>query len=306
MAAIPRHRGHPHGASGDIERAERELREAGISKMRSNGHIAPDAVNAALFEAANGVDDHGLRLLSGRANRLQPHTESVESHDAPAVEAKQPATGRAIFPPVVKRLSDVVAEQVEWLWPERIATGKLTLLAGNPGLGKSFVSLDMSARVSLGAPWPDNREHSAAPLGSVVLLTAEDGLGDTVRPRLDAIGADVTKIVALSAVLDLNGSEVMPNLQRDLHAIDDVIESLGDCKLVVIDPLTAYLGKVDSHVNSDVRSVLAPLSEMSSGQQSFDSRSNAPEQIVHDGSRLSHEIGELGVRRSSPPGVGSC
>ncbi|MEM1331474.1 MAG: AAA family ATPase, partial [Planctomycetota bacterium] len=100
---------------------------------------------------------------------------------------------------VVRRLSEVRPEEVSWLWPQRIALGKLTMLAGDPGLGKSFVSLDLAARVSAGLPWPDLPSESNAP-GGVVLLSAEDGLADTIRPRLDAAGADPSRVVALEAV----------------------------------------------------------------------------------------------------------
>ena len=96
-------------------------------------------------------------------------------------------------------LADVEAEPVQWLWPTRMALGKLTMLAGDPGLGKSFVSLDMAARVSSGFAWPDCPNFDN-PAGGVVLISAEDDLADTIRPRLDAAGADVGRIVALQAV----------------------------------------------------------------------------------------------------------
>lgn len=74
-----------------------------------------------------------------------------------------------------------------------------TLGAGDPGLGKSFLTMDLAARVTTGATWPDS-PTVAAPRGSVVLLSAEDDLADTIRPRLDAAGADCARVVALRAV----------------------------------------------------------------------------------------------------------
>src|SRR6266566_9313517 len=96
-------------------------------------------------------------------------------------------------------LADVPPEAVSWLWPGRIPFGKLTMLDGDPGLGKSLVTLDLAARVSTGRPMPE--EATGSEPASVVILTAEDGLGDTVRPRLDALGADTTKIHAVTGVL---------------------------------------------------------------------------------------------------------
>lgn len=76
---------------------------------------------------------------------------------------------------IVHRMSDVEPEQLEWLWPNRIPLGKLTLLAGDPGLGKSFVTMDMAARVSRGAVWPDDSTKRQT-VGSVVIFNCEDGL----------------------------------------------------------------------------------------------------------------------------------
>jgi putative DNA primase/helicase len=164
--------------------------------------------------------------------------------------------------PVIVRLADVKPEPVAWLWPGRIALGKLTLVAGDPGLGKSFLTLDMASRVSTGKGWPDRRGESFTP-GGVVLLSAEDGVADTIRPRLDAAGADVDRIVALEAIRSVgdNGRESARtfDLSRDLPALEAAIQSVEDCRLVVIDPVTAYLGGVDSHKNAEMRGLLAPL-----------------------------------------------
>jgi hypothetical protein len=164
--------------------------------------------------------------------------------------------------PVIVRLSDVKPEPVAWLWPDRIALGKLTLIAGDPGLGKSFLTLDMAARVSRGWAWPDTPGVATAP-GGVVLLSAEDAVADTIRPRLDAAGADVARIVALEAIRSVgdNGRESARtfDLSRDLPALEEAIRSVEGCRLVVIDPVTAYLGGVDSHKNADIRGLLAPL-----------------------------------------------
>lgn len=163
----------------------------------------------------------------------------------------------------IVRMADVVAEEIAWLWKERFALGKLTLLAGDPGLGKSFLSLDLASRVTLGSPWPDG--SGKAPQGGVVLISCEDGLADTIRPRLDAAGADVNRIVALEgvAVADKSGSyERAFDLTRDMPALEQALDAVEDCRLVVIDPISAFMGSTDSHKNADVRSTLAPLSDL--------------------------------------------
>lgn len=165
--------------------------------------------------------------------------------------------------PVLVRLSDVQPEPLRWLWPGRIALGKVTMIAGDPGLGKSFITLDMAARISTGTPWPDALDQPN-PAGGVVLLSAEDDLADTIRPRLDAAAADVSRIVAVRAVQHGEGPARMFNLATDLEALEQAIRDCGGCRLVVVDPITAYLGKTDSHKNADIRGLLAPLADMAS------------------------------------------
>jgi len=162
-------------------------------------------------------------------------------------------------------LADVEPEPVRWLWPQRVALGKLTVLVGDPGLGKSFITLDLAARVSRGMAWPDGAPGIEP--GGVIILTAEDGLGDTVRPRLDAAGADVQRIVALQAVQvpGENGGgsrQEWVNLRADLDALAEAIQGVKDCRLVIIDPITAYLGHADSYKNAEIRAILAPLARL--------------------------------------------
>src|SRR5262249_38270399 len=99
--------------------------------------------------------------------------------------------------PVGTLLSEVQPERVEWLWPGRIARGKITIVDGDPGRGRSVLTVDMAARITTGRAWPDG---AGCPRGGVVVMSAEDGLADTIRPRLDAAGADSSKVVALELV----------------------------------------------------------------------------------------------------------
>lgn len=150
---------------------------------------------------------------------------------------------------VLTRLSTVEPIAVEWVWPGRLARGKYTLLAGDPGGGKSSLTLDCAARLSRpGARWPDG---PPAPHGCTLLLTAEDGLADTVRPRVDRYGGDPSQIIVLEAVQDTSGRRPL-NLARDLAILIDAIREVRPA-LVVIDPFTAYLGSTDAHRDSEVR-----------------------------------------------------
>ena len=154
--------------------------------------------------------------------------------------------------PALTLLADVQPEPVRWLWPGRIPLGKLTVLDGDPGLGKSLVSLDIAARVSTGRSMPDGPSGLDEPQG-VVLLTCEDDLHDTVRPRLDAAGADAARIVHLTRVGD------SPPTLAHVDAIAEAIRAV-DAKLVVVDPFMAYMPlSVNSHKDQHVRYALGPL-----------------------------------------------
>jgi putative DNA primase/helicase len=160
-------------------------------------------------------------------------------------------------------INDVKEKPLEWLWNERIPLGKPTVIAGNPGLGKSQITAFMAAKVTTGGAWPEKEGN--APLGDVIILSAEDDAADTIKPRLLAAGADVTKCHVLEAVIVNNNGK---QSQRSFNLVDDaerlaaVLERIGTVKLVIIDPISAYLGKTDSHNNADLRGVLAPFSTL--------------------------------------------
>jgi hypothetical protein len=156
-------------------------------------------------------------------------------------------------------LSEVVPEPVRWLWDGRIVLGKLNLVDGDPGTGKSAMTTDLAARVSVGKRWPDGAECKA---GGAVILSAEDGLADTIRPRFDAAGGDPAKAVALSTVPDSEGNERQIAIPDDIYVIEAAIERVG-ALLVVVDPLMAFLPtEVNSHRDQDVRRALAPLARL--------------------------------------------
>lgn len=158
---------------------------------------------------------------------------------------------------VLVRVSDVRAVDIEWLWLGRLPAGKFVIIVGDPGVGKSWLTLDMTARISRGASWPDG---GRAPMGDVILLSAEDAIDDTIRPRLDRLGADVTRVHALTAIRDQDARRA-PVLTRDINRLERAVVST-DAVLVIIDPVSAYLGQIDSHRDAEVRGVLAPLAAL--------------------------------------------
>jgi len=170
--------------------------------------------------------------------------------------------GKGASQAVLVNMGDVKPERLRWLWPDRIPLGKVTLVFGDPGLGKSFVTLDIAARVSRGMPWPDAGADGAVP-GGIILLSAEDDAADTIRPRLDAAGADVQRVMILQGVhRGASMATAYFNLASDLPALEVAVRRTPDARLVIIDPISAYLGGTDSHKNADIRGLMAPLVDL--------------------------------------------
>jgi putative DNA primase/helicase len=209
-----------------------------IAEHFERGERAREDEIAAFEEACRKGDEQRARArTNGKAREPPPHVATIE----------------------IVTMSDVAPQPIEWVWPGRVARRKLTLIAGDPDLGKSQVGLDISARISTGSEWPDG---GYAPLGRALILSAEDAIDDTLRPRLEAAGANLDRVHAVRSVLRKdqhnNIKEATFSLQVDLDALGQKILELGDVQFVMIDPITAYLGdKLDTHQTAAVRSVMA-------------------------------------------------
>jgi hypothetical protein len=161
---------------------------------------------------------------------------------------------------VTVTLSTVTPEPVTWLWKDRLPAAKLVNLDGDPGLGKSTLALTFAAIVTTGGDWPDGTVCEYP--GDVVLLSAEDGVADTIRPRADAAGADTTRIHAVQGVpIGEDGALRLPTL-ADIAQLRRLVEATH-ARLVIVDVLMAYLPiGTDSHKDQDIRAVLARLAAL--------------------------------------------
>jgi putative DNA primase/helicase len=211
--------------------------------------ITPDNLRAVEAVAAGE--------LSGEAGLQENYDEMLQSADTEQI-------------PRYTMFDQIPNRPVEWLWADRLPCGMFSLLVGEPGVGKTHVACDIAARVSTGAEWPDGR--GKAPHGAVIILTAEDSPSSTIGPRLTAAEADRSRIAFFSGV------KLLPSALRDrraasiamfdpmtsLNSLDKMIRSLQSkftqVPLIIIDPITSYLGEADQNTTADVRASLNMLS----------------------------------------------
>jgi len=151
----------------------------------------------------------------------------------------------------------VTPEAVDWLWEGWLAAGKLHILGGQPGTGKTTIALALAASITTGAEWPDGKR---ADLGTVVVWSGEDDPADTLAPRLRAAGADMQRVHFVQGVRE--GHEQRPfNPSQDVGALRTALAGLSDVRLLVVDPIVSAVSG-DSHKNAEVRRGLQPLVDL--------------------------------------------
>ena len=149
-------------------------------------------------------------------------------------------------------------EAIRWLWPGWLARGKLHVLAGAPGTGKTTLAMAMAAAVSAGSALPSGWKPRR---GSVLIWSGEDDPADTLVPRLIAAGADRSRIKFVRDTIDEDDYRRPFDPSRDVDMLAVTAAGISDITLIVIDPLVSAIGG-DSHKNAEVRRGLAPLVDL--------------------------------------------
>jgi putative DNA primase/helicase len=217
-----------------------------------------DAVQATIADGFRAAD---VGANDAAAGDLSDDDLVVNNYEPDARAPKETSTrGRHL---VSRRASEVAPRDIEFLWDGRLARGKHTCVGGEPGGGKSQLSFAVAAAITTGGIWPC--DEGCAPVADVIILNAEDAQEDTIIPRLMAASADLRRVHLVNAVREGGRRNRAFSLLTDLDLLEkkiDEINKSGNVLLVIIDPISAYLGKTDSHKNSEVRGVLEPVSEM--------------------------------------------
>ena len=149
-------------------------------------------------------------------------------------------------------------EAVCWLWPDWLAIGKVHILGGAPGTGKTTIAMSFAAAATNGMGWPD--AHRSEP-GEVVIWSGEDNTADTLAPRLAARGADMRRVHFVGNVSDPQNGRRMFDPARDTELLRVQMQRIGNIKMLIIDPIVNAV-QGDSHKNADVRKSLQPLVDL--------------------------------------------
>jgi putative DNA primase/helicase len=218
-----------HAAGRIMSRADEAIREFDARVAATGG---PDAAVARLAVQA-------LRAV-GKSNGAQKDTACDDGV-------------------ILVQASTLKPEAVAWLWLHWLALGKLHILAGPPGQGKTTIALACAATVSAGGRWPDGSRCAS---GNVLIWSGEDDARDTLLPRLIAMGADVKRVYFIEGTRIGNKPEPF-DPARDLVQLSAKAEAIGDVRLLIVDPVVSAVTG-DSHKNTEVRRALQPLVDLAS------------------------------------------
>lgn len=153
-----------------------------------------------------------------------------------------------------QKASEIKKKPLVWLWKGWLLEGKLHILGGEKATGKTTIALDIAARISRGEPWPDGSQGQK---GSVLIWSGEDDIADTLIPRLEVAGADMTKIHFVKSYRERDGDRAF-DPACDFGQLGQRLAELRDCKLLIIDPIVSVV-KGNANHNNDVRKALAPI-----------------------------------------------
>ena len=157
-------------------------------------------------------------------------------------------------------MSNVSLEKTDWLWTRTVPLGRLSVWYGDGENGKSLTTIEFAARGSRGQPMPGDAERRA-PFSTIIVQT-EDDVASTIRPRLEAAGGDISKVTVLNTVDHSDGGETSFHAVNHVEQLSHAIDELGDCKLLIIDPLSEFMSGVNFWKDDSLRPALVPLKRL--------------------------------------------
>ena len=232
------------------------IRKATEAALSVGGLLAVPAFSSDRPEGATDFNDmaalHGLEAVKQAiAHATTPVMSEYQA------EAESPPAGEYARSVSLIRGTDIQPESVSWLWNGWLAAGKLQVLGGAPGTGKTTIAMALAATVTVGGRWPDG---SKSPIGNVVIWSGEDDPADTLIPRLALSGADLSRIYFIGDVREGNEQRSF-DPAKDMEPLQRKLSEIGDVRLLVVDPIVSAIAG-DSHKNAEVRRGLQPLVDL--------------------------------------------
>lgn len=208
------------------------------------------------YQQGNDTPSNELAQSGVRSDTASPLIGASEASAVPvhAVVRDLVAVPDAV---VLTRADSVKPEAIRWLWQEWLACGKFHVLAGSPGTGKTTIALAVAATISAGLHFPDGNQ--AMP-GNIIVWSGEDGLADTLLPRLHAMGADTSRIHFVDGVV-VDGRPCVFDPAKDMAMLAQRVHDIGDVRLLIVDPVVSAVA-ADTHKNGETRRALQPLVDL--------------------------------------------
>ncbi|MDP9379796.1 MAG: AAA family ATPase [Chloroflexota bacterium] len=238
---------------------------AGGVKLVRVAYNRDEAGQAGAQKAAVALREGGLRAVAlALPKQLGPKGDVDDLHRWEGAElgpvlARMPALPE-VGELVLTKLSSVAPQKARSLDRGRLWFGKLNLLGGDPGVGKSFVSLAWASAITNGVAFPDGEAPNGP--GEVMLLNYEDGLADTIRMRAEALGVHLDRLTVIEGAIAEDGRTRGFQL-TDLPRLDDALSRMPDVRLLIIDPVLQLMGgNVDAARDNEVRAALHPLADL--------------------------------------------
>ena len=260
--------------SGLSDGRNEELNKAAhsLGTLVGNGSIEATTVAHALLEAseANGhVSKHGelqtkRTIESGLNKGMAKPRPTVAQTVGPAIDLSGLAAPKEASKPApsgkrsvaLLQGSQITEQPVTWMGEGFLPLGKLTLLAGAGGTGKSTLAFNIAATITTAGAWPDG-SRCATP-GNVLIWSSEDDAADTIKPRLMAVGADPNRYAVIAGTIDENGAKDVFDAARDMGALREAVDQMGGVSLLIIDPIVSAVTG-DMHKANEVRRSLQAI-----------------------------------------------
>lgn len=243
------------------------LRQAGASPEQCDALMRLSGLYRPKWDERHGRRTYGAMTL---AQAFGGEATGAKQHATPPPSSNGTHPPPAARRPHVVHMDQVEAQPVQWLWWPYIARGTVTMLDGDPGIGKSLLTLYLGAIVSNGHPLPDQQGKPTLPLGDpgiVVLLSAEDSVTHTIKQRLTDSKANQQHIKVVTSYFDEHGDEQFLTLDADNRPLLEQVLQEYAPTLVIIDPLQAFLGKMDMHRANETRPFMRGLQHLAETYQ---------------------------------------